>query len=501
MTVTTIGTRSTLAVQSLVDMRSQLDDLQRQLGSGKKSIDYAGLGLDRGLTVSLRSQMSALSSYDDTIAQVGVRLQLGQQVLGRLDTIAHDVKSSTLTSQFSIDQTGQTADQKTAANDLEEFLSLLNSQAGDHYLFSGKAGDQPATDTADHILNGDGARAGFKQVMAERLQADLGANGLGRLVIPAPAGATVSVKEDVAGSPFGFKLAAITTTVSGATVTAPAGSPPAMSIKFGAANASSGQTVTLQFALPDGTKDSITLTATDASPPAANEFAIGANAAATAVNLRAAVVGAIGTLAKTDLTAASGMAAAQDFFNVDSAHPPQRVAGPPFATATALVDGTSANTVTWYTGEGGSDPARSTAVARIDPSISVAYGVRANEEGLRTAIQSIAVLASRTFSPSDPNAEASYAALTQRVGAALSGAQGEQKIADIQAELGGAQATLGAAKDRHAQQQNTLTDMLQSVEGVSQEEVGAKILALQTNLQASLQTTAMMYQTSILNYL
>ena len=62
-------------VQSLVDMRAQLDDLQRQLGTGKKSDTYAGLGLDRGLAVGLRSQLAALGGFDDTITNVGVRAQ------------------------------------------------------------------------------------------------------------------------------------------------------------------------------------------------------------------------------------------------------------------------------------------------------------------------------------------------------------------------------------------------------------------------------------------
>ena len=57
MAVTGIGGTSALSLQSIADMRNQLDDLQRQLGTGKKSDSYAGLGLDRGLTVGLRSQL------------------------------------------------------------------------------------------------------------------------------------------------------------------------------------------------------------------------------------------------------------------------------------------------------------------------------------------------------------------------------------------------------------------------------------------------------------
>ena len=47
----------------------------------------------------------------------------------------------------------------------------------------------------------------------------------------------------------------------------------------------------------------------------------------------------------------------------------------------------------------------------------------------------------------------------------------------------------------------TLSDFLQQIEGVSNEDVGAQILALQTRMQASMQTTAMLFQTSLINYL
>jgi hypothetical protein len=43
--------------------------------------------------------------------------------------------------------------------------------------------------------------------------------------------------------------------------------------------------------------------------------------------------------------------------------------------------------------------------------------------------------------------------------------------------------------------------MLDSIEGVSTDEVATKILALQTTLQASYQTTAMLYQTTLSKYL
>ena len=199
--------------------------------------------------------------------------------------------------------------------------------------------------------------------------------------------------------------------------------------------------------------------------------------------------------------AASAVAAGNDFFNTDASNPPQRVAGPPFDTATALVNGTAADTVNWYLGDDATDDPRNTAIARVDQSLAVSYGVRANEHALATAVQSFAVFAAVSFSGSDPNAQGQYAALRQRVGAALVGVPNEQKLSDIQGQLAGAQSALGSAKDRHQQVNTALQNLLQSVEGAPIEEVGAQILALQTSLQATLQTTAMLLQTNLLKYI
>ena len=131
----------------------------------------------------------------------------------------------------------------------------------------------------------------------------------------------------------------------------------------------------------------------------------------------------------------------------------------------------------------------------------MSYGARANEQAIRATISSIAVYASMTFSTSDPNASVRFGEVSQRVGAALAVPNGQQKIQDIQAELAFAQTTMADAKERQQQRKMTLEDLLQSIEQAPQEEVAAQILALQTRLQASLQTTSMLYQMSIVNYL
>ena len=206
-----------------------------------------------------------------------------------------------------------------------------------------------------------------------------------------------------------------------------------------------------------------------------------------------------------NLTVSSSNAAAfaaLGFSATANANPaPLRVNGPPFATATNLIGGTPANTVSWYTGELGDDPARGTAIARIDQSITVQYGARANEQALRYQLQNLAVYSAVTTNASNPNSKAQVNALQQRIAANLAPQTGQQSIQDMQAEFAGVQNAVKASTDRQTQIKGMAQTMLDQVEGVNQDEVATKILALQTSLQASYQTTSMLYQTTLTKYL
>ena len=496
--MTISGIQSNLAplMQSVQDINKQLDDLNRQLGSGEKADTYAGLGSQSGVTVALNAQLSALSSYDDTITNVGTTVSLQQLVLQQISTLGNTAQTAAMQPSFAVDSTGQTTAQKTAENQFEQIISLLNTQGANGYLFSGSGLSQASVDTADHIMNGNGAQAGLKQVIAERNQADLGVDGLGRLVIPSASGSSVSVSEDSATSPFGLKLASVNSSLTGATVTGPSGSPDGITVALGATNPNNGDSVSFTFSLPDGTTQTLKLQATTSTTPGANQFTIGATPAATAINLQAALTAGVSQIGATSLTAASTMAASSNFFD----DPPQRVSGSP-ATATSLVDGTTANTVFWYTGDDSSSSARSCQTARIDPSTTVSYGTQANEQGIQQILQSVAALAATTYSTSNPNASASYTALNSRVYTALGAPAGVQNITDIEASLANAQTSMAAATSQHAQTSNTLTNMLQSIEGVDPNQVGAQILSLQTSLSASLSVTARMAQLNLLTYL
>ena len=68
-------------------------------------------------------------------------------------------------------------------------------------------------------------------------------------------------------------------------------------------------------------------------------------------------------------------------------------------------------------------------------------------------------------------------------------------------ELSLASIRTGNIKERLTTIDAQLNIMLEEIEGVSKEEVAMEILALQTRLEASYQTTALLGKMSLVNYL
>lgn len=531
MTISGVNGRTSYIGSGILDLRSQLETLTAQLSSGKVSDNYAGQGSGRSLAVSLRAKVNGIAAYSDTSTNVKTRLDVMDLSLTRLTKINSEVKGGAVSAGNTLDNNGQTPGQKTASLDFFDSVDMLNAQSGDRYLFSGRATDTAPVTPADQIMNGNGAAiAGLKQVIAERHDADVGTSpNWGRTVISTGLTATsVQIAEDTPADPsavptpipdsiYGMKLNAIATTITGATVTQPTRGTPlpaakAMGIDLNGNMPKDGDTVSFTFNMPDGTQETIKLTASSATPLPDGCFAIDPGTplavppvppspSITATNLKTTLTSQVQKLANGALAAASAMKAGDDFFNNT---PPLRVAGTaPFSTATASVAGTPANTVYWYNGEpdSASDPARGTAVARIDDSITVQYGARADEQALRQQLQTVAVFAAVTTSATDPYGSDKIAGLNQRVAQNLATVPGQQTIQNIQADVAGAQASIKATSDRQIQSKSIAQTMLDSIEGINQDEVATKILALQTALQASYQTTSQLYQMSLVKFL
>jgi hypothetical protein len=794
MAINSIGFNNSVFGQAVLNLNNQLTNLSTELATGEKSTTYSGFGPNEGFAIAARAQIANISAFGNTITNLNTTIDGANTALQSITSITGTVKDDATAGPLNLNSNGQTISQANALTEFSSIVGILNTQVGDRFIFSGSAINTPAVTSVDNILNGSGTQAGLKQVIAERAQAD-GTTGLGRLVISSPATTGIvpntttsfSISEDAAGSPFGLKLASVTSSLTGATVTGPSGSPESVSFSFGSTNPNPGDQVTLNFNLPDGTTESVQLAASSQTPPPSGSFTIGTTAAATAANLNAALNTAVGTLANTSLVAASAVEAGHEFFDpsgtvtgsvannqglpavagppavaavppapitaatalsspaapnaiadaispgfqngdaitvngttitfsntpnslagptyninpatstvgnllsaidsitgtttpssvdggavtlntpnaanfsitasatdpnaqatlaalgfgpagttITATQPPLRVAssgsvtGAPatnqkatpqpitgntavsgaagtdslsagfavgdvitvngtnvtfvasgasgnqlnvtdsvqtllskidsitgtttpssinggavtintpnvanfsisalssdptaqaalaalgfsqasgtatksssgtniIAKPTGLVNG-SANTVAWYTGNNSPSP-RASANALIDSGISVQYGIQANEQALRQQVEGVAVFAALTEPPTSPNSTGQASALSQRISTNLTSQLGQQTISQIQTDLANAQIQIQAATARQTQTQNVLQNLIGDTETASTQEVASEILAIQTALSASFQTTSILSKLTLTNFL
>ncbi|MCP3445544.1 flagellar hook associated protein [Bradyrhizobium sp. CCGUVB14] len=797
MSISSINYGSSVLGAQIRNINQQLTDLSTQLSTGKLSQNYSGMGTNEGFAIASRAQLSNIAAYTDTITNVNVNINLANTALQSLTTIRNTVQTGSATSSQDLNVNGQTVAQNTAAAQFGSMVGVLNTQSGNRYLFSGTASNTQSVANAGDIINGTTTQAGLKQVMAERQAADLGTNGMGRLVQSTLPSGAIQVQEDSATSPFGLKIAAVSSTLTGATVTGPSGSPVSFSVNLNGVNPKNGDKLSVQFTLPDGSTEQIDLTASSATPTPVGSFAIDPgnpnvipavppNPAITSSNLNTALNTAITKLANTSLVAASAVTAGDNFFNtvgsatanaaaignlssytsttgtgsvalqdtaaaaastttsldpsatphlngtvlnalanaptgttltitgangahtitfdptattvttasgnstiglasgstakvsdilnaiataagvpsanvtlsasgniqiatgtgtdvavtggaaasalglgsvmrgsvpstapitgstvlsgtattggpsvlstafqagsagppavspdtitvngqtltfvasgatgpnqinvtdnvstllskidqltgtskpstihggvitintddpgslnitssnstafaalgfttspVTAAKAPLRVGSSPAGSATTLVDG-SATTVKWYTGNDGPGSARSTAVARVDDSVTVQYGAQADEDAIRKQLQAVAVYGTFSTSPTGQYSGAAVAALSLRTTQALTPQAGQQKIEDIQTDIAMAQNTMKDATTRQTQAKAQLQNIVDQAESASPDQVASEILSLQNALQASYQTTANLAQLSLVKYL
>jgi hypothetical protein len=319
MSVSSINYGSSLLGQSVQNINKQLADLSTQLSSGVKSAVYSGMGVNEGFAIAARSQLANIAAFGGTMTNVNTIINAANTALQSFSQISGQVQGNASAAPVDVTASGQSIGQENALSELSAVVGILNTQVGDRFIFSGNAIGTPAVASADDILNGTSGKAGLKQLISERQQADLGPGGLGRLVISAPTTTSLTVAEDVAGSPFGLKLNAVSSLLTNAVVSGPSGSPASVSVDMTAGNPNPGEQISFAFNLPDGTTETIRLTASSNSPPPTGSFSIGTTATATAANLKAALTSAIGTLAGTALVAASAVAAGDNFFNTAGA--------------------------------------------------------------------------------------------------------------------------------------------------------------------------------------
>ncbi|MEP7240268.1 MAG: hypothetical protein ABI697_05230 [Devosia sp.] len=498
--MTTIN-RSMYPVQTSMNlisrMQQQFATLQTQLGTGQKASSLAEMGTDRYQDLTLRARLGRIEGYQNNMTMVGVRLDLLNKVMGQFDTSESDARSGIAAGAYGSSNINFGTAPTTAQSRLDEVLTLLNTDVDGRYLFGGSKTDKPPVGTMSTILDGVNGKAGFKQVASERLAADTG-DGLGRLTLSSATN-TATLKEDGI-HPFGFKLSTVTASnLSSVTPMVTSGPPKQFDVAF-ATQPQDGDTISIGLTLPDGTSSTVVLTATTGTP-GAGQFQVGADTTGTATNFTAALQGSLTALGQTDLAVASNYAAADNFFN-GQGQTQMRVAGPNFATATSLAAADPTTTVAWYSGADSAAP-RSAVSSKIDDNSTVNYGVQANESGTLALVKSLATLSIQNFSTSDSTSGARFDAVAARNGQRLSETHNSEdgSIELVTVQLGTAQATVNNVKTQQTAYKAQLESMLSDIETIPAEDVTMQLLALQTRLQASYQTTSMIANLSLVNYL
>src|SRR5690606_27546860 len=387
---------------------------------------------------------------------------------------------------------------------LVEFMSHLNTDVGGRDLFSGQTSDTMPVVDLDYIMNGDGTHDGLKTVISEYNQADLGADDNGRMTTQR-SGAAVTLAEDGAHS-FGFKIGQTKSILSNVTVTDAAGPPATMTVDF-TGHTAAGATGCFYLDLPDGTQVEIKLSAVAPGGSADPKFAfvIGDTPDETAEAFQAALDEALKMAAATELKAASTMRASNAFF--DTAPPKsmplarvEPVAGD-FTAATTLRDGT-ADTVAWYQGDNSDGNPRHDARAQVDENLTVAYGARANERGYREVVEALAAFVASDFSSTVPNNQLFYQQMAERTNGLLTPDGADYSgIVKNHMEIAVIQSTVTSAEERHKVAAGTLQTVVDDIEGVDLEEVAAKLLRLQTLMEASYQATSITMSLSLARYI
>ena len=493
--------RSQNNANNLISLRSQFQNLQRQLSSGKISETYGGLGDQRVSSLTFRNQTGIAEGFKSVVDLTDIRLQVMTQRTNELGKTTETARSVMLKTRGTGGYPEITSAKQQVQASFEQMITSLNAQHEGLYLFSGRTRDTRPVADANVMMWGDGTNAGLRQVIDERRQADLGA-GLGRMTTSV-VGSTATLSEDAVGNPFGIKLVAgsVGGSMSNVTVTGPAGAPSAINFNFTGLPAA-GERVSFTVTMPDGKTKNLGFAIDTAGTADDTVFAAGATPAATASNLEAAIISRLTSIGTGELRSASGVVAAQEFFSGTTTTPAPRVAGPPFATSVAYAAPGTRPTVLWYQGDDDNTvAARNTQLSEINDGTSIGLGARANEVAFRDSLVAMGVFLAEDYPPNTASTQDRFDAATARAIELFNSTGGPNAILEINGDFGRSTSQVRESKTRHDDSMQFLNGLLAEIENVKNEEVAVAMVTLQTRLEASYQTTSTLSKLSLANYI
>lgn len=155
-------------------------------------------------------------------------------------------------------------------------------------------------------------------------------------------------------------------------------------------------------------------------------------------------------------------------------------------------------TTTWL--DNGPAPVQKTArdsvQSKIDDSLYISIGTRANETGPRDALKGAAIMAAATH---DPNDLTVYQQAAEKVflhqNDALHG------VLTLKAELGVSEERLDRMDEQHLDTRVVLNEQVIGIEGVDEYELSVRLQEMMTQLEASYQITSRLASLNLTNYL
>lgn len=147
MTLSRIAT-TTLTNMLLSDnmrLQSRLGNVQTQLSTGLKSLDYKDISRDAQRLLSLESARSKLQSYSDNGKLVLNQVNIAYDAFGRMDELGSTVLQG-LTAALGGDNVDPAVTTAQAQIAMNEFASLLNLKVADRHLFAGTDTDTKPVD-------------------------------------------------------------------------------------------------------------------------------------------------------------------------------------------------------------------------------------------------------------------------------------------------------------------------------------------------------------------
>jgi len=140
-----------LTNQLLVDnmrLQSMLGDVQTQLATGLKTLDYKDISRETQRLLALESTREKLLSYSNNGVQVLNQVNIAYDTFGSMDNICNTMLSG-LTAALGGDFVNPAVTTAQAEIALNEFTSLLNLKVADRHLFAGTDIDTAPVNLSD----------------------------------------------------------------------------------------------------------------------------------------------------------------------------------------------------------------------------------------------------------------------------------------------------------------------------------------------------------------